>query len=123
MGKGGGSKLDQTCLVLVRPFSIITRILQNIFQTNFWFARLLPMVRISAILDYIWGSKGPNTSQKRPLDTEPVSKILKIFNLRTTNAMLVKLTTIMYLHESVNRKALRARNLVWGEYSIKDHPK
>ena len=25
--------------------------------------------------------------------------------------MLMKLTTIMYLHESVNRKALRARNL------------
>ena len=27
-----------------------------------------------------------------------------------TNAILMKLTTIMYLHESVNRKALRVRN-------------
>ena len=35
---------------------------------------------------------------------------LEIFNLTTTNAILMKLTTIIYLHESVNRKALRARN-------------
>ena len=34
------------------------------FQTMFLFERVLPLVRISAILDYIWGSKGPKTSQK-----------------------------------------------------------
>ena len=85
----------------------------KVFQTNFLFARALPLVRISAILDYIWGSKGPNASQKRPLDAESVRKTLKIFNLTTTNAILTKLTTIMYLHENVNRNALRARNSVF----------
>ena len=33
-----------------------------------------------------------------------------LFILATANTILVKLTTIMYLHKSVNREALRARN-------------
>ena len=74
------------------------------------FARALPLVRISTILDYIWGSKGPKTSQKGSLDTELIRKTLKVFNITTANAILIKLTTIMCLHESVNRKAPRARN-------------
>ena len=41
------------------------------------------------------------------VDAKSVRQTLKIFNLTTTNAILVKLTTIMYLHESVNRKTLR----------------
>ena len=45
------------------------------------------------------------------LNAESVRKTLEIFNLTTTNAILMKLTTIMYLYESVNQKALRARNL------------
>ena len=36
------------------------------FQTMLLFARVLPLVRIPAILRYIWGSKGPKTSQKEP---------------------------------------------------------
>ena len=36
--------------------------------------------------------------------------MLEIFNLTTANTILMKLTTIMYFHESVNRKALRVRN-------------
>ena len=44
------------------------------------------------------------------LNAESVRKTLEIFNLTTTNAILMKLTTIMYLYESVNQKALRARN-------------
>ena len=36
------------------------------FQTTFLFARALPLVRISAILDYIWRSRDPKTSKKRP---------------------------------------------------------
>ena len=36
------------------------------FQTMLLFARVLPLVRISAILDHIWGSKGPKTSLKGP---------------------------------------------------------
>ena len=47
------------------------------------------------------------------MDAESVRKTLKTFNLTTKNAILMKLTTIMYLHESVNRKPLRARNSVF----------
>ena len=82
-------------------------------QRNFWFARKLPLVRISVILDYMWGSKGPNTYQKGPLDAESVRKMWKIFNLTNTNALLMKLSTIIYLHESVNRKTLRTINSVF----------
>ena len=38
----------------------------NFYQTMFLFARVLPLVRISAILDHNWRSKGPKTSQKEP---------------------------------------------------------
>ena len=34
------------------------------FQIMVLFARVLPLIRISAILDHIWGNKGPKTSQK-----------------------------------------------------------
>ena len=44
------------------------------------------------------------------MDAESVRKTLKTFNLAITNAILMKRTMIMYLHESVNRKPLRARN-------------
>ena len=81
----------------------------------FLFARVLPLLRISAMLDHIWGVR----AQKHPIkgyfvDAELVRKNLEIFNLTTTNAILIKLTTIMYLHESVNRKALRVRNSFFG---------
>ena len=44
---------------------------------------------------------------------ESVRKTLKTFNLTTTNAILMKLTTITYLDESVNRKPLTAKNKVF----------
>ena len=67
-----------------------TRILQKNFQTYFLLARLLHLVRILATLDYIWGSKGPKTSQKGPLDLESVRKT---FDLTTANALLMKAET------------------------------
>ena len=79
-------------------------------ETMFLLARVLPLVRILAILDHIWGSKGLKTFF---VDAESVCKTLKIFNLTTANAILMKLTTIMYLRESVNRKARRGRNSVF----------
>ena len=86
------------------------------FQTLFLFARVLPLVRISVILEHI----GEVRAQKPPkkgyfLDAESVRKTLEIFNLTTTNAILMKLTTIMYLHESVNRKAHRSRNSILNQ--------
>ena len=47
------------------------------------------------------------------MNAESVRKTLKTFNFTTTNAILMKLTTITYLHESVNQKPLRARNSVF----------
>ena len=57
------------------------------------------------------------------MDAESVRKTFKTFNLITRNAIVMKLTMIMYLHESVNRRALRARNLVFwcNVYEILDY--
>ena len=53
------------------------------------------------------------------MDAEYVYKSLKTFNLTTANAVLMKRITIMHLHESVNRKALRARNSVFYRNAYK----
>ena len=83
----------------------------NIFQTMFLFTRVLHLVRISALFDHTWWSKAQNPPKKDNfMDAESVRKALKTFNLTTTTAILIKLTAIMYLHESVNRKPLRVRN-------------
>ena len=77
----------------------------------FLFDRVLPLLRISAILDHIGGVRAQKPPKKGYfVDAESVRKTLEIFNLTTTNAILMKLTTIMYLHESVNRKAIRVKN-------------
>ena len=59
------------------------------------------------------------------MNAESVGKTLKTFNLTTKNAIFMKLTTIMYLHECVNRKPLRARNSVFcrNAYSFLDYIK
>ena len=74
----------------------------------------------SAKLDHIWrknrqnwtifggktGKIGPYLEEKAPenhfMNAEIVRKVLKDFNLTTTNAILIKLTTIMYLREIFN---------------------
>ena len=84
------------------------------FQTMLLFDTVLPLVRISAISDHVWGSKGPKTSEKSYfMDAELVRKTLKTFNLTTTNPIIRKLITIMYLQNSVNRKPLKAKNSVF----------
>ena len=48
------------------------------------------------------------------MDAESTRKTLKTFDLTTTNAILMKLTTIIYLYGSVNRKPLKPlRNSVF----------
>ena len=44
-------------------------------------------------------------------------KALKTFNLTSTNAILMKLITIMYLPESLNQKPPIARNSILGVIS------
>ena len=79
----------------------------NSFQTKFLYARVLPLVRNIGV----WAQKPPK--QGHFMDVELVSKTLKTFKLAATNAILMKLITNMYRRESVNRKPLRARNLVF----------
>ena len=79
-----------------------------------FFAILLPLVRISTILDYIWGVRTQKPVKKGYfVDVQSVRKTLEIFNLTIANAILMKLATIMYLHKSVNRKVVRVRNSIF----------
>ena len=69
------------------------------------------LTTILVILDHI----GEVRTQKPPekgyfVDVASVHKNLETFNLKTTNAILMRLTTIMCLHDNVNCKALTARN-------------
>ena len=142
-----GVKVGPKVLTLARPFfhkySTLSKNFQTIFQTIFLLARVLPLMRISAILNHIGGVRAQKPTKKGYLvDAESVRKTLEIFNSTTPNIILMKLTMIMYLHESVNRKALRVRNSffwlnlvaslvkllyklgdIWVEYSTKNHPK
>ena len=82
----------------------------KIFETVFLLSRLLPLLRIPTILYHIGGVKAKKPPKKGYfVEAELVHKILEMFNLATTNAILMKLATIMYLHEGVKRKALRAK--------------
>ena len=73
------------------------------------------MFLFSAILDHIVGVRAQNPPQKGYfVDADSVRKTLEIFDSTTTDAILMKLTTIMYLHESVNQKDLRARDSFFG---------
>ena len=56
---------------------------------------------VNKIRQYL-GELGPKTSQKRAIlwMLESVRKNLKIYNLTTKNAILIKLITIMYLYET-----------------------
>ena len=61
------------------------------------------------------GGMAQNPPQKGYfVDADSVRKTLEIFNSTTTDAILMKLTTIRYLHESVNQKDLRARDSFFG---------
>ena len=56
-------------------------------------------MRILAILDHTGGVRAQKPRKKDYfVDAESVHKTLEIFNLTTINAILIKLTTIMYLH-------------------------
>ena len=57
--------------------------------------------KYSPKLSCIWRRKDPQTTQKRQFDGYSIAtKHLNIYNLGTTNAIMMKLSTIMYLHET-----------------------
>ena len=74
------------------------------FQLMFYSAGLLPLVRVWHNLTVYWEVR----AQKPPkmghfMDAELVRETLKMFYLTIANAnILMKLTTIMYLHEIFN---------------------
>ena len=103
----------------VRPFSIKTQILQKIFKQCFCLLEYYLWWEFQQYWTIFGGLRA-----KKPLkmghfmDAESRLKALKIFNLTTTNPILMKLTTIMYLHEIVTenlrvRVNLRVRNSVF----------
>ena len=60
---------------------------------------MLPLVRISAILDHIGGVRVQKSPKKGYfVDAESVRKTLEIFNLTTTNAILMD----EYYHDYVS---------------------
>ena len=105
-GRNGWSKLDQKCKLWVRLLFMKTRILQFFFKQRYC---LLEYFLWWEFQQY-WTIFG-GVTQKGPfhgcwIDT----KTLRTFSLTTKNAIMMKLTTIMYLHESENKKNFRARN-------------
>ena len=63
----------------------------------------VPLVKISANSSHIYGRKGPETFKRGDfMDAVSPRKHLEMYNLTTTNATLMKLTTIMYLHKTFN---------------------
>ena len=80
--------------------------LGKIIQTVFLSANIISLVKISSKVD-----ERPKMLDERPKKTpqkghfmgaEWVPKTWKIFNLTTTNAILMKITTILYLHSTFN---------------------
>ena len=56
-----------------------------------------PLVKILERLNNIWGSEGPKRGYA--MDSEAIQKTLKIFNFTTTDFILMKTTTNMYLYK------------------------
>ena len=77
--------------------------LGKIFQTVFLSSNILSLVKISPKSYNLWWMKGLRKPQKGHfMGAEWVPKTWKIFNLTTTNAILMKLTTISYPHCTFN---------------------
>ena len=59
------------------------------------------MVKVSATSNNIWGSKGAKNRKKGEhfMDTESIQKTFKIFHFTTPYAILIKLTSDIYLNK------------------------
>ena len=95
--------------------------LSNFFQTMFLLARVLTLVLWSEFRQ-CWTIFGGVRAQYSPqnghfMDAELVRKTLKTFNITNTTAILMKLTTIMYLYEILSRKPLKVRNSIFAVMS------
>ena len=88
--------VNSSCIRFEPKFKILDT---KIFQTLCFSYWRLPMVKVSARSNNIWGSKDPNFAKRGHfMGTESIKQILKIFNFTTTYAILMKLTTDIYLN-------------------------
>ena len=84
------------------PFPKKLAFFEDSWKTAF-LSLALPLVKISAKSDNIWESKGPKNPKRGPCHGCWIStKNVEIFILTTTNAILMKLTMITYLHKIFN---------------------
>ena len=98
-----GPKMDQIHQLWVRPVSVKTLNFERLFRDCLCLMR-----------DYLWskfqqtgaifvGERAQKpTKRGHFMDAASPRKHLKIYNLTATNATLMKLTTIMYLHKTFN---------------------
>ena len=107
-GGNGWSKLDLKCKLWVHLFFMKTQIIQIFFKECLLFRRVYLWRELRQYSTKFGGVMAQKPSKKDHfMEAESTLKTLKTFNLTTTNAILIKLTTIMYLYESVNQKPLR----------------
>ena len=88
----------------IRFFGLISWTFHS-YITNHVICDILPwsasVVQISKESNSIWGSYTQKTTHKQPkIHFSVLWKHLKIHNLPTTNAVLMKATTVIYLHET-----------------------
>ena len=107
-------KVGQEWKFWVCLFFVETQILHIFFKRYFCFVEYYLWWEFRQNWTIFWGVR----AQKPPkmghfMDAELVCKTLKTLNLTTLSAILMKLTAIMYNHESVNQKPPRARNSVF----------
>ena len=119
-GGNGWLKLDQKWKLWVRLFFMKTRIPQIFFKQCFCLLQYYLWWEFWQY-DIIFGGVRAQNLPKRAV----VRKTLKTFNLTITNDIVMKLTTIMYLHESVNRKSFGAKiSVFWRNvYEFLDYIK
>ena len=80
------------------PFVANIKVLKDFSNTVFFLLETTYGQRFSKIKQY-FGKKGPKKSQKGTMNTESIQKTLKIFHFTNRYAILMKLTTDIYLNK------------------------
>ena len=95
--------MDQNHQLWVHPVSALALNFERLFKECLCLTKDVPLVEILTNFSHICRRKGPEPPQRGHfMDAALPRKHLEIHNLATTNATLMKLTTIMYLHKTFN---------------------
>ena len=110
-----GPKNGQKVYILNGNYSLKIRIFQRLLKLCFYLQYYIRS-KTSPKLDYIWGSKVQKTLPEwAPMDADLVCKTLKICNLTTTKAILMKLYSNLYLCKIFHLKNTWGRILTASE--------